>query len=80
MTQYIDKDAVVAEIERLKTDALQKKSQCKRSGLVRIMHQIGAYNKVLSFLDTLEEVECVENKRSPASEIDTDTCWDDGNF
>lgn len=52
--KLIDKDALVAEIERLKADALQKKSQCKRSGLERIMHQIGAYNKIISFLDTLE--------------------------
>ena len=54
MAQYIDKDALVAEIEKIKTDALQKKSQCKRNGLERIMHQIGAYNKVLSFIDTLD--------------------------
>ena len=54
MEQYISKAAVVAEIERLKADALQKKGQCKRSGLEKIMHQIGAYNKILSFLDNLE--------------------------
>ena len=54
MKQYIDKADVVAEIERLKEDALQKKDQCKRSGLERIMHKIGAYNKILSFLNTLE--------------------------
>ena len=54
MTQYIKKDALVAEIERLKADALQKKSLCKRSGLEKIMHQIGVYNKILSFLGTLD--------------------------
>lgn len=54
MEQYISKSALLAEIGRLKADALQKKSQCKRSGLERMMHQIGAYNKILSFLDTLE--------------------------
>ena len=54
MAQYIPKEPLVAKIERLKADALQKKGQCKRSGLERIMHQIGAYNKILSFLDTLE--------------------------
>jgi hypothetical protein len=54
MAHYIDKDALVAKIERLKVDALQKKSQCKRSGLERIMHQIGAYNKILSSINTLE--------------------------
>ena len=54
MEQYISKSALLAEIGRLKADALQKKSQCKRSGLERMMHQIGAYNKILSFLDTLK--------------------------
>lgn len=54
MAHLIDKDALVAEIEKLKAGALQKKSQCKRSGLEKIMHQIGAYNKVLSFLNTFE--------------------------
>ena len=54
MAQYINKDALVEEIGRLKAESLQKKSQCKRSGLERMMHQIGAYNKILSFLDTLE--------------------------
>ena len=54
MKHLIDKDALVAEIERFKAEDLQKKSQCKRSGLEKIIHQIGAYNKVLSFLDTLE--------------------------
>ena len=52
--KLIDKDALTAEIERLKANALQKKEQCKRRGLEKIMHQIGAYNKVLSFLDSLE--------------------------
>ena len=54
MAEYIPKSALLAEIGRLKAEALQKKSQCKRSGLERMMHQIGAYNKILSFLDTLE--------------------------
>ena len=54
MGQYLPKDAVVAEIERLKADALQKKSQCKRSGLERMMHPISAYNKMLDFISTLE--------------------------
>ena len=62
MARYIDKDAVVAEIERQKADDLQKKEQCKRRGLEKIMHQIGAYNKIISFLDTIEvkEVDLTE--------------------
>ena len=54
MRHYIDKDILITEIERLKSDVLQKKDKCKRSGLERIMHQIGAYNKILSLLNTIE--------------------------
>jgi len=61
--KLIDKDALVAEIERLKADALQKKEQCRRRGLEKIMHQIGAYNQVLSFIDTFEVKEIVELER-----------------
>lgn len=73
MTHLIDKDALIAEIERLKADALQKKSQCKRSGLERIMHQISAYNKVLSFINTLEVKEVnlekeIDNYLQPLAE------------
>jgi archaellum biogenesis ATPase FlaH len=60
MTQYIDKSALVAEIEKLKSEALQKKSQCKRHGLERIVHKISAYNKILSIIDTLEVKEVQE--------------------
>lgn len=62
MEQYISKSALVTEIERLKSEALQKKDQCKSKGLSKIMHQIGAYNKVLSFLDTLKTKESEEEK------------------
>jgi hypothetical protein len=54
MEQYISKSALVAKIERLKADVLQKKEQCKRKGLEKILHQIGVYNKVLSLINTLE--------------------------
>ncbi len=54
MIEYIYKNAVVAEIERLKEEALQKKGQCKRHGLGKIMHQISAYNKVLSFIAAID--------------------------
>ena len=52
--KLINKDTLVDGINRLKSDALQKKSQCKKSGLDKIMYQIGAYNKVISLIDTLE--------------------------
>jgi hypothetical protein len=54
MTRYIELDALVAWIESLKADAVQKKEQCKRKGLEKIMHQIGVYNKILSLINTLE--------------------------
>ena len=46
---------IKAEIERLKHDAIQKKDNCKRSCLEKIIHQIGAYNKILSFINSLQE-------------------------
>ena len=67
--KLIEKDALVAEIERLKADVLQKKGQCKRSGLEKIMHQIGAYNKILSFLDTLKVKDLQEEPVSEALEL-----------
>lgn len=67
MVHYIDKDALVVEIERLKAEALQKKSQCKRSGLEKIMHQIGVYNIILSFIHTIEVKEVDEQKEKNPS-------------
>ena len=46
MTQYIDKAALIAEIERMKVDAIQ--FPFEEYGTV------GTCNKLLSFLDTLE--------------------------
>ena len=73
MEQYIPKSVLVAEINKRIIDA----------PVNNIGHQrVWAYNDVKDIINTLkvEEVEDVKNKRSPASEIDTDTCWDDGNF
>ena len=58
--KLIDKDTLVDGINRLKSDALQKKSQCKKNGLDKIMYQIGAYNKVISLIDTIEVKEVQE--------------------
>lgn len=67
--KLIDKDALVVEIEKFKAEALQKKSQCKRHGLEKIMHQISAYNKVLSFINTLEVKEVdLEEKATQLSQ------------
>lgn len=49
MEQYIDKDALVAEIERMKVDAIQ--FPFEEYGTV------GTCNKLFSFLDTLETKE-----------------------
>ena len=38
-------------------------------------------DKILSFINTLEAKEMGPEKNNPhASQIDTDVCWDDGNF
>ena len=78
MAQYIDKDAVVAEIDRRIKNLYPKEGQ----GMVVTKILKDHYEDLHSFIDTLEviDVEGGKNKRSPASEIDTDTCWDDGNF
>ena len=68
MEQYIKKSSLVEKIERLKADALQKKSQCKRSGLEKIIHQIGAYNKVISLIDTLEVKEVEDSTAAGMAE------------
>lgn len=44
-----------AEIERRKSIVLQKKCNCKRHGLEKIMHQIKVYNDLLSFIDSMQE-------------------------
>jgi uncharacterized protein (UPF0335 family) len=71
MVHLIDKSALVAEIERLKEEALQKKGQCKRHGLEKIMHQISAYNKILSFIDTIEvkEVDLEKHLKEDIEEV-----------
>lgn len=53
MTQYIDKSALVAEIERI-IDVLEK-----NSGYVGIFGdgQMAICGKILSFIDTLETIE-----------------------
>ena len=75
MEQYIPKSALVAEIKK-------RKGMCDNHYGDYWNGCYNTFTDILSFLDTLEvkEVECGGNNRSPASEIDTDTCWDDGNF
>ena len=53
MTQYIDKSAVVAEIERRKSEVEQIDKASYEVGL------LDAYKTILSFLDTLKVKEVV---------------------
>lgn len=55
MTQYISKDAIVAEIERLKSIQLSifSKGETDES-CYKALSCISVYNEVLSFLNTLE--------------------------
>lgn len=59
MTHLIDKDAVVAEIERLRDEALTRQHNLERIGQVSSINEQVAFNlnKVLFFIDTLEEKE-----------------------
>ena len=56
MTRYIDKDAIAAEIERLKSIQLSifSKGETEES-CYKSLSCISVYNEVLSFLDTFEE-------------------------
>lgn len=52
MAQYIDKDAVVAEIEKLKGQLLR--GACSSQISMETSCKEEAYNEVLSFINTLE--------------------------
>lgn len=56
MTKYIDKSAVVAEIERRRDAALMRQRILETIGEETIVNEQVAFNlnKVLSFIDTLE--------------------------
>ena len=56
MAHLIDKDALVAEIERLRDEALTRQHNLERIGQVTSIDEQVAFNlnKVLSFIDTLE--------------------------
>lgn len=77
-------EKIKKEIQRQLQESEERLSHLKARGFVAPNEEqlIVHLKSLLSFIDTLEvkEVEVEKNKRSPASEIDTDTCWDDGNF
>lgn len=79
-----DKDIIERWLKGRLAD-LYEESQCELPELPKevIEGKILALRETLSFLDTLEVKEVKEEpeRRNPySSQIDTDTCWDDGNF
>ena len=62
MKQYIDKDALVAEIEKCIYRCNEKKRSCPVNTQVEAIcdNKISAYNEVLSSIDTLEVKEVDE--------------------
>jgi hypothetical protein len=67
MEQYISKSALVAELE--------KRIKEHHSGYLVCLKDI------LSFIDTLEVKRMDSNNEyHPYEHINTNTCWDDGNF
>ena len=68
MAQYIDKSAVVAEIEKLK--GLLLKGACASQISMQTNCKEEAYNEILSFLDTLEVKNAEESKNQEWSAED----------
>ena len=66
MTQYIPKDALVADIERIKENA-------NKRGAIGKVSTIVLCNEILSFLDTFEEEDPVNP--SELYDISNDLLW-----
>ena len=75
--KLIEKDSVIAEIEKKKKLLLQKRDSCKRRGLEKIMHKVSILNELLSSIDTLEVKEIELNK--PFEGISVKTSFDENN-
>ena len=50
----MDTELLIKKIEYLKSLELEKREQCKRNGLSKIMARVGAYNKVIELIKELE--------------------------
>lgn len=83
MAHYIDKSAVVAEIERLKEC---NRKICAgdfdflRKTYPEHYYSTEIYNSILSFLDTLEVIEIGVDLGDPKGDIGVKTVWDSSNL
>jgi len=64
MAHYIDKDALVAEIERRRDAALMRQQNLEAIGQETVLNEMIAFelNRIISFIDTLEVKEVDLNK------------------
>lgn len=83
MTHLIDKDALVAEIEKLRDAALTRQHNLERIGQVSSINEQVAFNlnKVLSFIDTLEvkEVDIEKEVDEMWNYVFSEFGWDENN-
>lgn len=66
MKRYIDKDAIIAEIERRKSELLSRIAELGtfESNTLGLFQEVDLYDDILSFLDTLEVKEVGEEEMS----------------
>ena len=81
MTQYISKSALIAELEKLKEENKPNSKSISEYIKGGIYGFDLAIEKTLGILDTLEVKGMNSNNEyHPYEHINTNTCWDDGNF
>jgi hypothetical protein len=75
--KLIDKSALVAEIEK----RIKEREEEEKKGWAYSRVKIVECEHILSFIDTLEVKRMDSNNEyHPYEHINTNTCWDDGNF
>ena len=80
MAQYIDKDALSVEIKNLKNAYKKCPTRNSYEEGLKDGRLIG-YEDALHKINTLEVKEVNSNNEyHPYEHINTNTCWDDGNF
>lgn len=81
MAQYIDKDKVVAEIEKRKSELQSRIAELGtfESNTLGLFQDVDLYDDILSFLDTLETKE-IDLKKEFYDFLDTLTGKDNGHL
>ena len=79
MAQYIDKSALVAEMERRRDAALTRQKNLESIGQETVLNEMVAneLNKILSFIDTLEVKEVDINEEAKRKWDSFSLCYDE---